>query len=288
MATYTGWSRVEGQKHFADDVISGGAIALFSDFLLVEPADPEQAARWRDLERRRPYRLEWEVADGDVSRNQVQAPSGAGTPLDFRFDGDANPQVTASLAGDVLFGSRHHLKFRYTPFEVRELAVLDEETSFGNAVFPEGTDVFSVYFLGDFRSRYAFELVPASRFSAQIGAGATILDTLIELAPVTYRGDQVDIHHDERESVRALDTLPLLYLRLGVELGGGFEIYAEADGWSSSTETFYDASAKLLYRVNANWEVAGGYRWVDDELEIEDVSNDFRRKGAVLHFAYSF
>jgi membrane-associated phospholipid phosphatase len=288
MASYTGFSRVYGQKHFADDVISGASIAMFYNFLFTRPADPNRLAWDRDMERERRWRFEWENAEGNVSKNVVQAPNGSGTVLDFRFDQVANPQITASVAVDGNFKGRHHIKMRYTPFEVRDVGTLQEDTIFGDVVFPKGTDIWSIYFLGDIRARYAYELVPDSRFSAQVGGGLSVIVSEVRLSRLKQQGNSVVV--DENYSHRIADrgVAPLLYLRAGVDILDWITLYPEGDGFTSSKESAYDVAAKLLFQINPKWGVAIGWRWTADDLELDEIRNDFASSGSLLHIAYSF
>ena len=53
-------------------------------------------------------------------------------------------------------------------------------------------------------------------------------------------------------------------------------------------DSFLDVVAKLAWHFNPKWDIALGWRRVDDELEIEDVRNDFERRGVMFHVGYSF
>jgi hypothetical protein len=96
MASYTGFSRIYGQKHFAGDTLSGASIAMLSTLDFVKPADPERAARDADLERHRKWRFEFEIYNSDVSKNEVTVPKDTGTLLDFRFDQKSNPTINGA------------------------------------------------------------------------------------------------------------------------------------------------------------------------------------------------
>ena len=284
MAAYTGYSRITAQKHFTDDVISGMSIALFSNFLLVEPADAERRERWADKDRPRNRRFELEVSDAEVGANTVQAPAGVGTVIDYQFDEVADPLVSASVAFDMVLKKRHNVKIRWSPFEIRDIGTLEEDTLFGETVFPAGSDIFSVYFFGDLRARYAWGFFPESSFDLQLGGGATLIDTSVELYP--RMGGSID--EDAGERVRANGLLPLLYGYIGYDFTKLIGIYLEVDWVEVSSDSFLDAAFKLTFQITPKWDVAIGYRSVNDDLEVEDIKNKFERDGGLIHVAYSF
>jgi hypothetical protein len=258
------------------------------NWLLVEPADPERAARSRDMSRPRDYRFEWETANSDVARNDVQVPGGTGTLIDYRFDQVANPQVTSSISFDFIRNERHNIRTRFTPFEVRDTGTLTQDTLSGDQILPSGSLVFSVYFLGDLRVRYAYELLPESRVSLLAGGGLTYINTDLTLFPATSSGSGINVDVDAGERVRTRGVLPLLYLRAGVDLTSTLELYLEGDGYDFSDDTFYDITVKLRWRISPRWDIAGGWRDVASDLDIEDVRNRFKRNGFVLDVGYSF
>jgi len=287
MASYTGFSRVYGQKHFTDDILSGMSIALFSNWLFVRPSDPERLAKFKDKERRRRHRFEWETGDGDVSRNLVQSPAETGTPIDFRFSGSANPQLTASIAYDFGITERHNLHFRWTPFEVREVDTTTSDIELEGTVIPAG-DVFSIYFMGDIRARYGYQLVPDSKFDVQVGGGLMYIDTTLDLFPADFSTGEILVDEQAGATVVARGIVPIAYLRLGYDFSKLIGLYFEGDGYAVSAETFYDVVGKLRFQIGPRWDLALGYRTLVSDLEIQDLKNDFKRSGGLVHIAYSF
>jgi len=240
------------------------------------------------MERVRKYRYEFEITDGNVTKNIVQSPKDIGTPIDWQFDETTDPQITASVAFDYAFKPRHYIKSRYTPFEIRDVGTLTEDTLFKDKVFAEGQDVFSAYFLGDLRSRYAYELLPDSRFSVQPGGGLTWIDTTVDLYEADFSSGDVVVDESTRTTVRARGFMPLAYLKLGVDFTKLIGLYVEADGMYLSEDRFFDGSVKLKFFVDARWDVGIGWRWVTDDLGLDELSNEFARNGALVDVGFSF
>jgi len=287
MATYTGFSRVYGQKHFAGDALSGASIGMLSTLAFVKPADPERAARYSDMERRRSWRFEFEIYDSHVSENMVTAPRDTGTPLDFRFDENSNPTVNGAASLDWNVSGRHNLRFRYAPFEQRDVGSDDAGTVFGDYVFP-AADVASIYFLGDIRARYAYDLIPRSRYFLQLGGGFSIQESEVSLYEADLSGDVPSVDETAGDQILEYDVTPIIYARTGFELSRRFVLYAEADGFADSVTSAYDAVIKFEYRINAVWDVAIGWRAAEYELDTSELVNTFRADGLALHAAYSF
>ena len=196
---------------------------------------------------------------------------------------------SAALDWRVL--DRHSVKFRYAPFEQRDVGVdrpVAAGTVFGDYTFPVETPVRSIFFAGDLRGRYAFELVPDTRFSVEVGGGLSLLEgelSLFELDPAT--GQTVP---DTGDRLREVEISPLLYLQAGVDLTGGqrYFLYAEADTIALSGGGSYDATAKFKYRINSKWDVAGGWRWTGYDVDTSELETEFESSGWAMHAAYSF
>jgi membrane-associated phospholipid phosphatase len=287
MATYTGFSRVYGQKHFAGDALSGASIAMLSTLAFVKPADPERAAHYSDMERHRKWRFEFEMYQSDVTENWVQAPADTGTLLDFRFDQNSNPTINGAAALDWNVKGRHNLRFRYSPFEQRDVGSVENLTVFGDYVFPE-TDVFSIYFLGDIRARYAFELLPKSKFHIQLGGGVSIQEGEISLYEADLTSDVPEVDTSAGDSIHEFGVAPIVYLRLGFDFSKHFTLYAEGDGFVDSEASAYDTVLKFQYRINSMWDVAVGWRSSSFELDASELKNTFSANGWSFHAAYSF
>ena len=163
-------------------------------------------------------------------------------------------------------------------------------TRFGDYVFPSDSQVFSIYFIGDLRGRYAFEILPDSHVTLQVGGGLTIIDTEVSLFEAVITDESVQVDSDTGDIVRGFGVVPLVYLRVGYEFGEKrkYVLYAEGDGYTFDQDTAYDVTAKFAYRINPKWEVAAGWRWTGNDLDLPELRNDFQSTGGLLHVAYSF
>jgi hypothetical protein len=123
LAGYTGLSRVNAQKHFGDDVVSGMSIGLMANWLntspiservkinpllaekglglsvTVDPTQRDPRTEPEDHVHRNPrLRYEWEFGDTEVVKNDVRAPSDGGDLLDFQFNEHNDPTVSGRVS----------------------------------------------------------------------------------------------------------------------------------------------------------------------------------------------
>lgn len=309
MAAYTGLSRVYGQKHFMDDVISGMSISLLSGWYLVHPVEsrvalmplsvpdgygiavtlpnlgrkvqpvaqesPKKAPPRKDLR----WRYDWEFGGAWVDRNDVRAPSDEGDQFSMLFQEKNNPTTTARIGLSWDFAPRHRIAGMIAPFEVREDAVFEEDVSWRGVLIPEGTELVSRYLFYEYRLSYSYDLLPESKVRARVGAALSVQDSSISLATPDLE--------DVRETFE-LDYMPLVHLHLGYAFTPRWILFAEADLVSFSGDSFLDALIELRFRINDRWDVGLGGRRIEREFENAVYYNDISRDQASLSFAYSF
>ena len=207
-ATYTGLSRVLGEKRFMDDVLSGAAIGLISNWMWTDPIDervqmalfPTKGGagvnftvdpsaprtntttytRWGQV----PIRIfMWEISGAEVTRNNVVAPNPGGTPIDFQFNEENDPTTTAFIALNWSNEKgQYDLYGAFAPFEIREVVELEEDLVFGDVTIPAGTSVQTRYISYDYRAGFDWAVVNKPSFRLLFGGSAAVLSTEVGLA----------------------------------------------------------------------------------------------------------
>ncbi|MEM9304712.1 MAG: phosphatase PAP2 family protein [Pseudomonadota bacterium] len=301
LAAYTGASRVKGQKHFADDVISGMAIGLLSNFLHTHPIDERArlsllasgdtvgleiefdpgARRGSDpepLPTTVPHRyFVWEMGLFDMRRNAARAPSGSGTAIDFRFDENQNPIATGMLAVGTRFSerSRHGIYATFSPIEIREGTELAEDTSFAGEAFLAGTSVASRYVANDYWAGYGYDVVSSPRFTLTLSGSVAHIDTQLQLRSDTARA-----------SVEEKFTRLVLGARAQYAPGERWLLWGRLAGWSGSDVTLWDSSLQLGYRLTPQWALSAGLRFGEREIHRDALFNDTRYRQLSLGVWY--
>jgi len=300
-AAYTGISRVQGQKHFADDVISGAALGLISNWLWTDPIDERVRISLFPTDGGAELRFEydpsvsttehlsdesevlpshhflWEMGVANVTRNRAQSLDPAGSPIDWRFDQENNPTTTAivSVGWALSPGSRHGVYLAAAPFEVRESFDATNDIDFAGQTFPAGSSLRSRYVANDVRVGYAYDLFDSERQEFTVGASLAVFDTVLELQS-----------GDTKAKIGNTLVRPVLGVRYESAPTNRVYIRAGYNVWHDSELSLKDFTAQVAYRIDASWALSLGYRYVDREIHSDELTNDVNRNQVALGVLY--
>jgi len=310
LAAYTGFSRVVGQKHFLDDVISGASIGVLSNLLWTHPVDDRvrlslfptdggagiqldvdpnasrhgKRAAITDSKLPGRYFL-WEIGGADVVRNDVRVPGTGGQTIDWRFNNANNPTTTAGIAaGWAMPDRRHNFYLALFPFEVREIAETSATLEFKNREIPAGTTIRSRYLGYDYRLGYGYSLVSAPRFGVELTASLAAFDTVVSLEFDNPELDRNDFELEESATV----VRPTVGGRIEWAMTPHWLLFSELAFWSDSEVKLLDFTTQLAYRIDDNWAVSLGYRRVNRTVDDGDLYNVADRNQAALGIWYLF
>lgn len=299
LALYTGISRVVGQNHFADDVVSGAAVGLISNWLWSDPIDervqmalfatrggagvqvvvdptvtPAPPVAWPETSVPRRFFL-WELGGADVIRNDLELGEDPAS-IDFRFDSENNPTTTAFVSA-AWISPRVNLGLfgGFAPFEVRESYLLDEDISFGGELIPAGTAVRSRYIGYDYRVGAGLVALRRPRVQVVVGGSLAVFDTSFRL-------------ETDRETLSAGEVVvrPLVSARLSAALGRRWLAWSSVNWWSDSDVGLTDLTAQVGFLLDPKWALSLGYRWVDRTVDAGELSNTMRRNQTALGVWY--
>lgn len=313
-AGFVGFSRIKGQKHFADDVIAGAGIALLYNYWLVKPLHKnvqiqplsknggygmELTAHWSAAslfptrrrfagensnspsdEERLPYRIAFEFGVADWRRLENQSPPDFGTPLSLER-GERNATPTARVKFDWKVRDRHELNFWWVPLEGRDFElVFDEDVSFGGAIFPAGKQTAGRSRFEEMAARYRYAVVDTPRFVLRLGGAVSFQETKATLA---QDRDEFFREITERKAV------PLAHGQLLYHLGGGVHALGELD-WIQLGKTTAHTSyfAGVRWAPRRNWDFDFGYRNLNRRLDQDDLKNRMTIDYFAFGFGYSF
>jgi hypothetical protein len=311
VAAYTGATRVDGERHYMDDVISSFSLSLMSNWLFTTPVSDRVAvnpmladdrvgfsisvattgtsadngALDEDFRQTR-FRYQWEFGPASVAENTVA--SDGGDPIDFRFDRQNDPLYAAQIALDWYPDTaRDDVLLGFTPFEIRDFGTLENDTDFAGEVFPTGKDVRSRAVAYDLTAAYRHQLVPDGRFDVRVGGGVAVLYTLSGLAVVNRRES---VPYLDFEQVTALTVLPIVHLHVGYGFGRSerLSVFAEADAMDLSSDRYLDATAQIRYRITPRWDVGLGYRHFERIVDTNSLSNTTTRNQSIIAIGYRF
>jgi len=290
LAVLTGYSRIDADAHFADDVVAGASIALLYNWAFVTPmasnvalvpmrvadgygiglavsdAAPKKGPVTPGPVGPTRFRFEYAFTSASLRENRVRAPGNTGTEFDLNnFDKIDDPTPASVAEFEWKFRERHSLAVQLLMFESRDTGTLQQPTSFGGVAFSANASNTSAYRSYSFPLVYRYDLAPEGRWIARIGATLAPTFTSVELTDPT-RYAKVD---DWGVALAPNITI-------GARLPYNFRITADATGLSISNDKVFDAGVRLTYTLNRNWEFGVGYRRYEFRQDADKLFDDVK------------
>jgi len=311
LAGFTGYSRVNADAHFLDDVVAGASIAMLVNWAFVTPQSsdvvfqptyastrdggrvvgfeialnpgaPDRSGDEPPMDRSRfTYRFDfgsaWQV------RNKVRSPA-TGTEFDLTSvlgfsDPTTTSQALLSYRPDDL--RRHEFALGINPTEYRDYTVATYGFFFVDKVIPAGTALNTAYRLYEWGLSYRYEVVDTDRWSGWLGLAATIQDVKISLTNLTLPGR-------ETTEVKDLAFIPLLHGAISRRLGRRFEVTAEFDWYDSSTDFYYKGAVFLYYGKSERWRFGLGYSYWSRRIDTDELTNAYTISSWLLNVSHSW
>lgn len=304
-STYTGLSRVIGQKHFMDDVVSGMAVGILSNQFFVEPVDqrfqvsiaslPEGGhgvtvafdlngkraappATHHKEDKRRRWTFGWEFGGANTDFNNVTAPPD-GETIGWLWDENANPVTTAGVGIGWNPKGRHVVIAALFPYEARDFGTPEEDIDFNGVTFQAGNELRSIYYLYDISLNYRYRIVESRWFRIGLGGGLQVVGVGASLEET--EGDLAS---------EAADTyfLPVAHGHFGIKFLENLELYFEADGMQIGDDQYANYTARIEWAINPLWVVSFGGRRIESRMKGNNMENDIDLGAWTLGVNYNF
>lgn len=308
LAMLTAYSRVCSSKHFADDVLGGALVAMFSNWYATSPhpdlgrvypsftsngleiawstafGGNRQAADPLNFKPR--YRFVFEFGPVVQDKNIIRAPNGTGTTIDLAAL-EEEFHMTARMIFERYIDDRNEFTVWYGPMGMTDFGDPAEPFTVGNTTFdpadPDAAVFDSNYRWVDLRLGYRYNFVRNDRWTARIGASAQYTQTEFE---VEQRNDAAVIVKGGRERVESV--IPLLHLSGAVRLNERWSLEGEFDGISAGGDKYVNAAFFIRWRPSSIWDLALGTRHIDGRLEEEEFFNDVEITDITFQIGRSF
>lgn len=289
LAALTGYSRVDADAHFADDVVAGASIALLWNWALVSPmskqvalvpmqvadgygiglalsdASGEAAPRPRSAARPR-FRFEYAFTSASLRENRVRGPGNSGTEFDLNNFAKIDDPTAAAIAElEWRFRERHALAIQLAMFESRDYGAFAQPTAFGGTTYASNTTVNSAYRSYAIPLIYRYDLLTEGRWIVRVGATLAPTFTSVSL------NDGVNSSKVDDWGVALAPNVTL-----GVRLPHNFVLTADATGLAVSDDKWFEAGVRLTYQLSPNWELGGGYRRYEFRQDTNQLYNDVK------------
>ena len=304
LAGLTGYSRVNADKHFVDDVIAGASIGVLSTLYFTSPYSEQvavapmaiddgfgvqvrfggSATTTGEAAKKPPkdpkFRFEFAFGPAYQQENKVTAPSNGGTTFDLDdFNGDSDPTTTAAISLQYRLDERQEILVAFAPYEGRDRGTFASPTNFDNVTYPAGAPLRSAFRLFDYRAQYSYDLSPYEGWGLRLGAGATIQQLEIELAT-----DSGTLHNKVRDTA----VVPYLYALGSYNITDELVAFVELDGTAVGDVDLFEGGAGLRYHFNSQWDLGASYQYAYREIDTSSVKNRYVFQGVTISVGYSF
>jgi len=311
-AIVTGYSRVNADAHFWNDVVAGASTAMMFNWYFTSPYSERVSLMPAEIGDG--YGMKLTVTDGGgdsaeggreamthiikypnytytfkfgpawQDKDVVRAPNSGGSEFDFDdYENIDEPITTADISLDIKLAERHKVLVGFAPYENRDRTVSTGEFTFGNETFPTDQIIRSAYRLNEIRAQYSYGLLLDERFSLFAGGGLAWEEVTVEI----QQGDELDkpiLYEEVKDSV----FLPYLYLRGGYNFTDKIEGFLEMDGIALDEDKILNLYAGFNYHFNYHWSAGGGYIFAYRQIDTDSLYNEYQFQGVQAHVAYTF
>lgn len=306
-AAFVGYSRIQADKHFTDDVVAGASIALLVDLALVKPQDESvrilpvamekgagiqitfldsdsggKAALREELKRTDYPRFRFNFAFGPafLKEHDLAAPADSGTTIDLNgFEKINDPITTAAVDLSIFLDAHHELTFYFWPMESKDVGTFSTPASFAGTTFPAGVPVNSDWRLYDMRARWRYEFLPESPWILKAGLGLM----------VQYYTAKLSTQSGEISAETSGTTiLPYVHGQVGYRITEKLSLSLEGNGFYWPENWFIDTGVYLNYRLNRNWDVTLGTQIYGREADASNMSDRLVYRIPYLSVAYTW
>lgn len=310
-AAFVGYSRVQANKHFADDVLAGTGNALLWNWLFTTTRDGpldvqpvtlddgfgiqvshalDDAGFTRPITTQRPkatFTLEWGPISQD--KNLFASPADTGTLIDLAT-AEKTLDFTSRINIDVLFGDRHEWQTYLAPMELIEFdpaEVLTEPGFFaGKTFFPTpGTNFSARYDLGELRFTYKYTAYSSPRWRLKIGGGVRFTTTLLEVKQ--FLGRPRDRLIVEEAIAEETEANPVLSAQATLNLSERWSLVLDVDGTGGKNQ-FLNSALSVEFAATPQWRFGFGGRYLSRDYRSTDVANELRAGDLMFRVTHSF
>jgi hypothetical protein len=286
LAVFTGYSRVQSNWHYQDDVLAGASIGMLYAWNFVSP-QPGKLALLPTVSERGLGMVA--RVGGDSAEARPIDPSLRGASYDFAFgpafqgtnvsasrgdggnefqltdlDGNNDPTTTAVVTVTFPVSQRGRVYVGYGPFEARDTGSFSYDVSFGGQEFPAGTPINSAWRYYDLYAAYEHAFVTGDHWQLGLGAGAGIMYSYTGLQ--AQNGSTEVVVDDQAFYPYGIASLGYYFSdRIGIE--------GRAKGMAFDDNYLYTFVGDLVWRAAHAWDFRGGFSYFGRKLESDTYYN---------------
>lgn len=180
-AAFVGGSRIWANRHYMDDVLAGGSIAVMTSLYFTDPyaqtdlviapslgedhiglalsytpglagnkgprAEREKSHDWGQQDKPLNNSYTLMIGGFDTDTNYIRDKQETGFDLNG-FSKESEPNTYASALVNWGTGKQQYLSFRFTPLEARDTSILNQDIGFNGKRYAAGSEVIAAYQIG--------------------------------------------------------------------------------------------------------------------------------------------
>jgi len=312
-AAFVGWTRINANKHFRDDVLAGMSNGLMWNWYATTPANqqldikPTKLADGYGFEFNytfdgRPdstpdadyssaprfvYNLEWGPVTQDT--NLYASPINDGFPIDLAT-AETEFDFTSRVTFEHYFAARHEWGLYVAPMELIEFdaaRTLTEPALFAGVVFqPDDESQFETrYNFVEIRLSYRYTLIDTRSWRLRVGAGAAYQQSVLDVTQFLGRPSENVVIAQARANLEQIKALGSV--RVSYNIDPRWRIDLQADGYPGS-DSYLNSALLLNWRASPAWEFGVGFRYLDRDVEDDDISNSLQNGDVILSVTHGF
>ncbi|QBF82592.1 phosphatase PAP2 family protein [Shewanella maritima] len=311
-ASFVGASRLWANRHFMDDVLAGGSIAVMTSLYFTDPYNASDLVvvpsfsdgnmglavsytpgaskslpkyqltddGWSGSGAQKEFHRSYSLFIGgfDTSNNFIQENGSPSFNLtDFSRESEPNTYAAAELEWGV--AKDQYLLFSFNPIESRDKTTLGKELKWAGKSYSAGSEVISAYSNWSLTADYVFELLSDSDWIVELGAG------------VTFAAQTIRLDYPEGNNLGETSDL---FVAPAIIFNGGYKFTEEfsldlryrASGLSQYTSQAY--SVGVTYQINDRWSASLFRGVLEQEIDGDEYYNDaeFDHGGFAVTYAF--
>lgn len=310
-AGFVGYSRIQANKHFADDVLAGAGNALLWNWLFTTPSAASfdvqpmslsdgfgiQVVQMLDSQIvQRPaaggrpkwtFALEWGPVSQD--RNLFESPADTGFLIDLAT-AETEIDFTSRIVMDHFFADRHEWQAYLAPMELIEFdpaEVLTEPAFFAGKTFlpTPGTTFSARYDFGELRLTYKYTAYRSPRWTLKFGGGLQLTMTQLEIQQ--FVGPPKDGLLVEEALAEELEANPVLSAQASLRFSDRWSVVLDFDG-SGGKDEYLNSALFFVYEASPEWRFGFGGRYLSRDYSTREIHNKLRAGDVSFRVTRSF
>ncbi|MXR68718.1 phosphatase PAP2 family protein [Shewanella sp. JBTF-M18] len=311
-AAFVGGSRIWANRHYMDDVLAGGSIAVMTSLYFTDPyaqtdlviapslgedhiglalsytpglagskgprAERVNSDDWGRQNKPLDSSYTLMIGGFDTDSNYIRDKQEAGFDLNG-FSKSYEPNTYASAQVKWGLDNHQYLAFEFTPMEARDTSVLNQDIGFNGKRYAAGSEIIAAYRSWNLSADYRFNLLPKGDWIANVGAGLSLVDQWIRLDNID--GDNLGEFND-------FFIVPAAVVELGYRFTHEFQATL---GYRIAGLSEYDSNnlwGDISYQINERWAASLFYGQLKQTSDTDEYYNDATFNYGGFSVTYNF